>query len=114
LVRVQLQGKDKNAIKALASHLIEKYHLDLMDRLERRTFDGMVTWFCRCHVFAILDYEDQRKLSLPRADSKDLPERPFGRMVEPMFDLFAEEGDDDSGMDSTRSDINGIGFPYWP
>jgi hypothetical protein len=114
LVRVQLQGKAKNDIKALASYFIEKYDLELMDRLERRTFDGMVTWFCRSRVLAILDYEDQRKLSLPSTGPTDRPERAFAQTVEPKFDLFADEGGGESGMDSTHSDISGIGFPYWP
>jgi hypothetical protein len=70
-VRGRLQGRLKRDLMELAVQFIEKYELQEMDRLERRTFDGMVTWFCRNNVLTLLDFEDERRVRALEAEPQE-------------------------------------------
>jgi hypothetical protein len=114
-VRARLQGNIKRDIKGLAAQFIEKYHISAMDRLEKRTFDGLVTWFCRYDVLHLLDREDERKLCSMETDPKETLEAKVDGQVEPRFstmtDPFGEEGEDDR-MDNMHSDFGTLPFTY--
>jgi hypothetical protein len=114
-VRARLQGNIKRDIKGLAARFIEKYHISPMDRLEKRTFDGLVTWFCRYDVLHLLDCEDERKLGLMETDPKDTLETTVDGVVDSRLsariDPFGEEGEDD-GMDDMHSDFGTMRFTY--
>jgi hypothetical protein len=46
-MRQRLDGKSKGELLHAAMELITKHNLPLMDRLERRTLDGMITWYAK-------------------------------------------------------------------
>jgi hypothetical protein len=46
-MRRRLHGKSKGALTEIAKELIDKYGLPAMDRLERRTLDGVITWYAK-------------------------------------------------------------------
>jgi hypothetical protein len=46
-VRDRLSGKSKGELMALAEVLAMRYQLPEMDRIERRTIDGIIVWFAR-------------------------------------------------------------------
>jgi hypothetical protein len=89
-VRQRLQGQIKATLRDLAAHFIEKYEFPPMDRLQRRTFDGMVTWFCNHNVLDLLDGEDQVKLAAGKSESKDESKPKGGVSVADAEHLFVQ------------------------
>jgi hypothetical protein len=83
-----------------------------MDRLERRTFDGMVTWFCRYNVLAFPDYEDEKKISALGRKSKDSGSEELFPLGNSEIDPFAESKDRKSEVDSMTNDMTGNRFIF--
>jgi hypothetical protein len=100
-VRQRLQGKLKRDLSDAAAGFIEKYGLPPMDRLERRTLEGILSWFCKYNVLSLLDKDDERKLGIIPPESED----PLGKngvlAEEGSDDLFGPSKDDDSSMDDS-------------
>jgi hypothetical protein len=113
-VREQLLGKSKCHLSEFAAYFAAKHAIPLMDRLERRTFDGIVTWFCKYSVLKLLDPDDERKLN---------PIRPITPKLTDIFEdnsvfldcevenLFAHRNDIRPGMGNMNDDMKANEFP---
>jgi hypothetical protein len=108
-VRERLQGNPKRKLKELAAGFMEKYHLHPMDRLEKRTFNGIVVWFCESNVLGLLDCEDARKLRSIEAESIDSWEESLSAAIESTIDLSAHSED---GMANMGNDIAAFDFDF--
>lgn len=111
-VRKQLEGKTKRTLSNAAAGFIEKYEIPAMDRLEKRTFDGMVTWYCRYNVLNRLDMEDARILGVTwRGNTDPFTENPSD-LPDPTDDLFAPLTGDGLEMNKTGEDTNADAFSF--
>jgi hypothetical protein len=109
-VRQRLLGKSKCHLSACAADFAAKYHVAAMDRLERRTFDGIVTWFCKHNVLNLLDPDDERKLSTIKPKLND----PFDENVLllgcDVGELFGQGNDVRPWMNKMEDDMKAIDF----
>jgi hypothetical protein len=101
-VRRRLQGKLKRDLSDAAAVFIKKYRLPSMERVERRTLEGVVSWFCKYNVLSLLDSEDERKLGINRLESQNPLEGNAATVKEDEDDLFAPSKDDPSRMNDEK------------
>jgi hypothetical protein len=109
-VRERLLGKSKYHLNTFAADFVAKYHVTPMDRLERRTFDGIVTWFCKHNVLHRLDPDDERKLNPTKSKPNDPFEENLILLDCEVEDLFAHRNDVRPGMDNMSDDMKPIEF----
>jgi hypothetical protein len=111
-VHHRLQDKVKRKLKELAASFIEKYHLQPMDRLEKRTFNGIVVWFCESNVLGLLDSEDERKLGSIETESIDLWEDRLADAIHAQIDLSMQANDGIDDLAHMHNDASAFDFEF--
>jgi hypothetical protein len=108
----RLDGKSKGVLAGIARELIDKYKLPPMDRLERRTAEGMITWYAKHVTRDPGAWADMVAWILKEGGSTEalddlLRDGPIG------LGVFAPQRAPASGEneDPATSDLFGLGFP---
>jgi hypothetical protein len=111
-MRQRLDGKSKGDLAHTAGELITKHDLPIMDRLERRTFDGMITWYAKNVLSHAAAWADMVAWLLKDGSREGLGadllnDGPIG------LGAFAPQGDPGPGLneDPHSPDVFGIAIP---